>query len=152
MKTSSVFQHRFGCKRAYHARLFPNWGRINTRATGADESYHSFQAEFAIDSRKGWNSTPPILLPRRWLTMRDLRIMAALLGKAVEPARLVDPGPPGSTSGMSTAPAAIAGIPPWSTTCRSAAEDSLVPPCPFRRPCYGRMASGQHLSVAKRSV
>jgi hypothetical protein len=27
------------------ARLFPNWGRINTRATGANESYHSLQAE-----------------------------------------------------------------------------------------------------------
>ncbi len=27
------------------ARLFPNWGRINTRATGANESYHSAQAE-----------------------------------------------------------------------------------------------------------
>jgi len=25
------------------ARLFPNWGRINTRATGANESYQSFQ-------------------------------------------------------------------------------------------------------------
>jgi len=28
------------------ARLFPNWGRINTRATGANESLHSLQAEF----------------------------------------------------------------------------------------------------------
>ena len=27
------------------ARLFPNWGRINTRDTGADESYHSLQIE-----------------------------------------------------------------------------------------------------------
>lgn len=27
------------------ARRFPNWGRINTRATGANESYHSVQAE-----------------------------------------------------------------------------------------------------------
>ena len=27
------------------ARLFPNWGRINTRATGANESYHSLQVE-----------------------------------------------------------------------------------------------------------
>lgn len=27
------------------ARLFPNWGRINTRATGANESYHSIQLE-----------------------------------------------------------------------------------------------------------
>ena len=27
------------------ARLFPNWGRINTRATGANSSYHSFQAD-----------------------------------------------------------------------------------------------------------
>lgn len=27
------------------ARLFPNWGRINTRATGANESYNSLQAE-----------------------------------------------------------------------------------------------------------
>jgi hypothetical protein len=26
-------------------RLFPNWGRINTRATGANESYNSFQAD-----------------------------------------------------------------------------------------------------------
>ncbi len=28
------------------ARLFPNWGRINTRATGANANYHSLQAEF----------------------------------------------------------------------------------------------------------
>jgi hypothetical protein len=28
------------------ARLFPNWGRINTRATGANASYHSLQTEF----------------------------------------------------------------------------------------------------------
>ena len=27
------------------SRLFPNWGRINTRATGANESYHSLQLE-----------------------------------------------------------------------------------------------------------
>jgi hypothetical protein len=27
------------------SRLFPNWGRINTRATGANESYNSLQAE-----------------------------------------------------------------------------------------------------------
>ncbi|HTX76062.1 MAG TPA: hypothetical protein VMD29_07660, partial [Terracidiphilus sp.] len=27
------------------SRTFPNWGRINTRATGANESYHSFQIE-----------------------------------------------------------------------------------------------------------
>jgi hypothetical protein len=26
-------------------RMFPNWGRINTRATGANESYHSLQAD-----------------------------------------------------------------------------------------------------------
>jgi len=26
-------------------RLFPNWGRINTRATGANESYHSLQLD-----------------------------------------------------------------------------------------------------------
>ena len=27
------------------SRLFPNWGRINTRATGANDSYNSLQAE-----------------------------------------------------------------------------------------------------------
>jgi len=27
------------------ARLFPNWGRINTRATGANESYHALQLD-----------------------------------------------------------------------------------------------------------
>lgn len=27
------------------ARLFPNWGEVNTRATGANESYHSLQLE-----------------------------------------------------------------------------------------------------------
>ena len=27
------------------ARLFPNWGRINTRATGANSNYQSFQAD-----------------------------------------------------------------------------------------------------------
>jgi len=30
----------------FSARLFPNWGRINTRATGANESYHSLQLDF----------------------------------------------------------------------------------------------------------
>jgi len=29
----------------FTARLFPNWGRINTRATGANSSYESFQLE-----------------------------------------------------------------------------------------------------------
>jgi hypothetical protein len=31
----------------FSARLFPNWGRINTRATGANSNYHSFEAEGA---------------------------------------------------------------------------------------------------------
>jgi Carboxypeptidase regulatory-like domain len=35
------------------ARLFPNWGRINTRATGANESYHSAQVEFNHRFEKG---------------------------------------------------------------------------------------------------
>ena len=35
------------------ARLFPNWGRINTRATGANESYHSAQVEFNHRFDKG---------------------------------------------------------------------------------------------------
>lgn len=35
------------------ARLFPNWGRIYTRATGANESYHSLQAEFDHRFQKG---------------------------------------------------------------------------------------------------
>lgn len=35
------------------ARLFPNWGRINTRATGANESYHSLQLEFDHRFQKG---------------------------------------------------------------------------------------------------
>ncbi len=35
------------------ARLFPNWGRINTRATGANESYHSLQAEFDHRFQRG---------------------------------------------------------------------------------------------------
>ncbi len=41
------------------ARLFPNWGRINTRATGANESYHSAQVEFNHRFQKGlqFNST-----------------------------------------------------------------------------------------------
>ncbi|MGA7155334.1 MAG: carboxypeptidase regulatory-like domain-containing protein [Acidobacteriaceae bacterium] len=30
----------------FSARLFPNWGRINTRATGANESYNSLQLDF----------------------------------------------------------------------------------------------------------
>jgi len=29
----------------FSARLFPNWGRINTRATGSNESYNSLQVE-----------------------------------------------------------------------------------------------------------
>jgi hypothetical protein len=35
------------------SRLFPNWGRINTRATGANESYHSLQTEFSHRFQKG---------------------------------------------------------------------------------------------------
>ena len=31
----------------FSARLFPNWGRINTRATGANESYNSLQLDFS---------------------------------------------------------------------------------------------------------
>jgi hypothetical protein len=34
-------------------RLFPNWGRINTRATGANESLHSLQAEFSHRFQQG---------------------------------------------------------------------------------------------------
>lgn len=36
------------------ARLFPNWGRINTRATGANASYHSAQAEFSHRFQRGF--------------------------------------------------------------------------------------------------
>jgi hypothetical protein len=41
------------------ARLFPNWGRINTRATGANESFHSAQIEFNHRFQRGlqFNST-----------------------------------------------------------------------------------------------
>lgn len=35
------------------ARLFPNWGRINTRATGANASYHSAQLDFNHRFQKG---------------------------------------------------------------------------------------------------
>jgi hypothetical protein len=35
------------------ARLFPNWGRINTRATGANASYHSAQVDFSHRFQKG---------------------------------------------------------------------------------------------------
>jgi len=35
------------------SRLFPNWGRINTRATGANESYNSLQFEASHRMQKG---------------------------------------------------------------------------------------------------
>ena len=35
------------------SRLFPNWGRINTRATGANNSYHSLQAEASHRLQQG---------------------------------------------------------------------------------------------------
>jgi hypothetical protein len=35
------------------ARLFPNWGRINTRATGANASLNSLQGDFAHRFQKG---------------------------------------------------------------------------------------------------
>ncbi len=38
---------------SFSERLFPNWGRINTRATGANESYHSFQTEFSHRFQRG---------------------------------------------------------------------------------------------------
>ncbi len=34
-------------------RLFPNWGRINTRATGANNSYHSMQVEASHRLQRG---------------------------------------------------------------------------------------------------
>ncbi len=34
-------------------RLFPNWGRINTRATGANNSYHSMQVEASHRLQQG---------------------------------------------------------------------------------------------------
>jgi Carboxypeptidase regulatory-like domain len=34
-------------------RLFPNWGRINTRATGSNESYHSMQLEASHRLQRG---------------------------------------------------------------------------------------------------
>jgi hypothetical protein len=36
------------------ARLFPNWGRINTRATGANASYNSLQVEASHRFQKGF--------------------------------------------------------------------------------------------------
>ena len=46
MKTTlPYFQHRLRIQRTHTSRLFPNWGRINTRATGANDSYHSLQVE-----------------------------------------------------------------------------------------------------------
>lgn len=35
------------------SRLFPNWGRINTRATGANQSYNSMQAEASHRLQRG---------------------------------------------------------------------------------------------------
>ncbi len=35
------------------SRLFPNWGRINTRATGANQSYHSLQVEASHRLQQG---------------------------------------------------------------------------------------------------
>ena len=35
------------------SRLFPNWGRINTRATGANNSYHSLQVEASHRLQQG---------------------------------------------------------------------------------------------------
>jgi hypothetical protein len=37
----------------FTARLFPNWGRINSRATGANASYHSAQVDFNHRFQKG---------------------------------------------------------------------------------------------------
>jgi hypothetical protein len=37
----------------FTARLFPNWGRINTRATGSNASYESFQAEVSHRMQQG---------------------------------------------------------------------------------------------------
>lgn len=37
----------------FSARLFPNWGVINTRATGANQSYHSLQVEADHRLQKG---------------------------------------------------------------------------------------------------
>jgi hypothetical protein len=37
----------------FSARLFPNWGTINTRATGANETYNSLQLEFSHRFQRG---------------------------------------------------------------------------------------------------
>jgi hypothetical protein len=43
----------------FSARLFPNWGRINTRATGANDSYSSLQVQGSHRFQRGleFNST-----------------------------------------------------------------------------------------------
>lgn len=43
----------------FSARLFPNWGEINTRATGSNQSYHSLQVQASHRFQRGleFNST-----------------------------------------------------------------------------------------------
>ena len=47
------FSSTLSATTAHTSRLFPNWGRINTRATGANASYQSFQTEFSHRFQKG---------------------------------------------------------------------------------------------------
>ena len=68
------------------ARLFPNWGRINTRDTGANSSYNSLQLEMDHRFRMGCSSTPRIRLRRHWPTTKDLAARASRV-KWVVPAR-----------------------------------------------------------------
>jgi hypothetical protein len=98
------------------SRLFPNWGRINTRATGC---------------KMASNTIPALPGPKRWPTTRDQPVPASAVKAAAS-------APPRSstamwTSAMSMAPAGCAGTPPCSMTCPSdaASNSAQISPAPL---------------------
>ena len=109
------------------ARLFPNWGRINTRATGANESYHSAQVEFNHRFQKG-------------MQLNSTYTFAKALADNQGPANVGFAGDTGGSRATSILDRYAdfgnvygtrrnRGTRPWSTTCPSGAERSLPGPC-----------------------
>ena len=118
---AALLDHRLGLQPALSAaRLFPNWGRINTRATGANESYNSLQVEASHRLQHGLEYHSGLT----WAKSSGRQPGTGRHG--LWRRRRRRSAPPRSstgmwTSAMSTEPAGCAGTRPFSTTCPSAA-------------------------------
>ncbi len=110
------------------SRLFPNWGRINTRATGANESYNSLQLEASHRLQQGLEYHSGFTWAKNLADNQGPDTTSASRAKAAARA-LLRSSTVTSTSATSTAPAVCAGIRPRSTICPSAAARCSAAPC-----------------------